>query len=103
MTAHPAIAATCEVAGNSAYWSCSTCGKYFSDAEGATEIAEDSWEIAALGHDWKFINFTWTGSDEDGYTTAVANYECQNDKTHKQTVNAAVTSASTAATCEEDG
>ena len=72
LKAHEAVAATCEEAGSSAYWSCERCGKYFSDAEGATEIAEDSWEIAALGHDWKFIYFTWTGSDEDGYTAAVA-------------------------------
>lgn len=44
-------AATCTEAGNSAYWSCSRCGKFFSDAAGKTEIAKDSWIIAALGHD----------------------------------------------------
>ncbi len=44
-------AATCTEPGNSAYWSCSRCGKFFSDAAGKTEIAKDSWVIAALGHD----------------------------------------------------
>lgn len=51
MTAVAAKAATCTEAGHSAYWSCSRCGKFFSDAAGKTEIAKDSWVIAALGHD----------------------------------------------------
>lgn len=51
MTATAGKAATCTEAGNSAYWSCSRCHKYFSDAAGKTEIAKDSWVIAALGHD----------------------------------------------------
>lgn len=51
MTATAGKAATCTEAGNSAYWSCSRCHKFFSDAAGKTEIAKDSWVIAALGHD----------------------------------------------------
>ena len=51
MTAVAAKAATCTEAGHSAYWSCSRCGKFFSDAAGKTEIAKDSWIINALGHD----------------------------------------------------
>lgn len=51
MTATAGKAATCTEAGNSAYWSCSRCGKFFSDAAGKTEIAKDSWIINALGHD----------------------------------------------------
>ena len=51
MTAVAAKTATCTEAGHSAYWSCSRCGKFFSDAAGKTEIAKDSWVIAALGHD----------------------------------------------------
>lgn len=51
MTATAGKAATCTEPGNSAYWSCSRCGKFFSDAAGKTEIAKDSWVIAALGHD----------------------------------------------------
>jgi hypothetical protein len=56
LTAHPAADATCTEAGNTAYWVCdkgdAPCGKYFSDAEGTTEIEANSWVIAALGHDW---------------------------------------------------
>lgn len=51
MPATAGKAATCTEAGNSAYWSCSRCHKFFSDAAGKTEIAKDSWVIAALGHD----------------------------------------------------
>ena len=50
MTATAGKAATCTEAGNSAYWTCSRCHKFFSDAAGKTEIAKDSWVIAALGH-----------------------------------------------------
>ena len=45
-----ASAPTCAEAGNSEYWSCKRCGKFFSDAEGTTEIAENSWIISATGH-----------------------------------------------------
>ena len=51
LTAVAAKAATCTEAGHSAYWSCSRCGKFFSDDMGKTEIAKDSWIINALGHD----------------------------------------------------
>ena len=36
---HSANGATCTEAGNSAYWECGECHKYFSDADGKTEIA----------------------------------------------------------------
>ena len=51
MTKTDAKAPTCTEAGNSEYYTCSTCGKYFSDAKGENEIAKDSWVIAATGHD----------------------------------------------------
>lgn len=39
--------ATCEVAGNIAYWRCTSCRKYYSDAEGKTEITLADTVIAA--------------------------------------------------------
>lgn len=42
LTHHAATAATTEAAGNSEYWSCAECDKYFSDSQGATEIADKS-------------------------------------------------------------
>ena len=43
-----AVDPTCTAAGNSAYWTCNTCGKYFSDSNGDNEIAADSWIIPKL-------------------------------------------------------
>ena len=37
--------ATDKANGNTAYWSCSVCGKFFSDAACTNEIAKDSWII----------------------------------------------------------
>ena len=45
-----AVSATCDTAGNSAYYTCETCGKHYSDEAGVTEIAENSWVINKLGH-----------------------------------------------------
>ena len=56
LTKTEAKAATCTEAGNNAYWTCSGCGKYFSDEDGTTEIAKDSWVLKALGHDWSNRN-----------------------------------------------
>ncbi|MBR5968476.1 MAG: hypothetical protein IK001_07765, partial [Lachnospiraceae bacterium] len=50
LEATPASTATCTEAGNTAYWTCKTCGKYFSDAEGTNEIEVNSWIIPANGH-----------------------------------------------------
>ena len=50
LTAHEAVAASCTESGNSAYWSCDNCNKYFSDEKGETEIKKDSWIVAATGH-----------------------------------------------------
>ena len=44
--------ATCSDDGNIEYWYCADCGKYFSDAEGNTEIIDKtSVVVAATGHD----------------------------------------------------
>ena len=50
LTKTAAKAATCTAAGNSEYYTCSDCKKYFSDAAGKNEIAKDSWLIKAKGH-----------------------------------------------------
>lgn len=41
-----ALAATCVSVGNIDYWSCSKCGKFFSDAEGNNELAQSATVIA---------------------------------------------------------
>lgn len=43
-----AVDATCETAGNAAYYECGVCGKYYADAQATDEITDPV--IAALGH-----------------------------------------------------
>ena len=49
VTGTPANLPTCIQDGNSAYWFCNRCSKYFSDAAGEHEIEENSWVIPATG------------------------------------------------------
>ena len=77
LTKTPAKAATCTEAGNSEYYTCGTCGKFFSDKDGKNEIAKDSWVIAALGHKMtKTEAVTPTcaaGGNNEYYTCSVCN------------------------------
>lgn len=85
---HDAVEATCTAEGSIEYWSCSKCGKLYSDEAGATEVAQDdivaeiqphyvtiiSKEVAnsaiqvygydATGHwkECKFCGYQYTGS-----------------------------------------
>lgn len=52
LTNVPAKAASCTEDGNTEYYTCSTCGKYYTDDSARTEIAKDSWVIKATGHSW---------------------------------------------------
>ena len=45
LTAVKAKLATAKKAGNTAYWSCADCGKFFSDAKATKEIKKDSWIV----------------------------------------------------------
>ena len=92
--------ATCTEYGNEEYWTCGTCGKYFSDASGDTEIAKDSWIISAINHDWNDAVYTWS---DDG-STCTATRACKHDSAHTETAVAKVTAAQTKApTCTENG
>ncbi|SDB52679.1 Dockerin type I repeat-containing protein, partial [Ruminococcaceae bacterium FB2012] len=64
-TATAAKAATCTTAGNTAYWYCSNCGKYFSDSACTNEITKASTVIKATGHSfgpWKITREPTTTS-----------------------------------------
>ena len=92
--------ATCTADGNEEYWTYETCGKYFSDANGNTEIAEDSWIISAINHNWNDAVYTW---NDDGSTCTAAR-TCKNDKSHTEISKATVTDTQTKApTCTEKG
>lgn len=70
LTKVEAVAATCETAGNSEYYTCD-CGKYFSSADSTTEIAENSWVISATGH--SFSN-EWTYNDTHHWKVATCEH-----------------------------
>ncbi len=54
VTLTPAKAATCTATGNSAYYTCGRCGKFFSDEAATKEIAENSWVLSTIAHDYKW-------------------------------------------------
>ena len=51
-----AKAAACTEAGNEAYWTCSGCGKYFSDENGTNATTVEAETLKKLGHDWSNKN-----------------------------------------------
>jgi uncharacterized repeat protein (TIGR02543 family) len=54
---------TCTEAGREAYWTCSVCGKRFSDAAGTVEVADlATLDISPLGHDF---SGTWMSDETD--------------------------------------
>lgn len=69
----PAVDATCTTNGNTGYYTCKYCHKYFSDAEGQHEIAENSWVIPA--HHF----CTLVGATAETCTTAGSDayYDCE--------------------------
>ena len=79
-----AAEATCTESGNSEYWTCSICGKHYSDKSALSELATDSWVIAALGHDYT-IDYEWAADNSSVTATAV----CARDASHTvtETVN----------------
>ena len=83
MTKTPAQAATCTEPGNSEYYTCGNCGKFFSDADGKNEIAKDSWVIKALGHDF---TGAWVNTDAAGHYHKCSRYDAT-DTVVKHTFN----------------
>jgi uncharacterized repeat protein (TIGR02543 family) len=78
-----AKAADCEHDGNIEYWSCSECGKYFSDKDGKTEIKKSATVTKALGHDWDAgVVTTEPTCDKEGVKTYTCK-RCPETKTEK--------------------
>lgn len=73
MTAHPAVEATCTEAGNSKYYSCDRCHKFFSDEMGLIEMEEGAWIIQG-GHDWDEGKVT---KEATTTSTGIMTYTCK--------------------------
>lgn len=100
MTHTDAVAATCTEPGNSEYWYCSGCDKYFSDEAGTAEILEAQTVIPAKGHTWGTATYTWA----DDYTEVTGTHSCT--VCHESVTAVAKTASSEvtkAPTATEDG
>ena len=50
---YAAVSPTCAKAGNIEYWECTSCGKFYSDANAGTEITKEATALSATGvHEW---------------------------------------------------
>ena len=115
LTKTNAKVATCTEPGNSAYWSCSNCGKFFSDEAGNNEITENSWVISAahtlVKTEAKAATCTEAGSSAYWTCTTCGKYFSDESGKNEIAKDSWVISAghnltktdAKAATCTEDG
>lgn len=80
-----AVAATCEVGGNLAYWYCADCGNYYADKDGKLDstTAYDSNEtflLSALGHDYQGQPYK---SDATGHWQVCKHDGCTQETAHQ--------------------
>ena len=72
LTKTDANPASCTEAGNIDYWTCSTCGKIFSDENAQYEITADATVIAALDHTYDYANANYAWAADHSSCTATA-------------------------------
>ena len=99
------VPATCETTGTKAYWTCSGCGRLFSDSTGTTEI--DAPEvIAKTEHSWDAGTVTTPATCT---SEGVKTYTCLHNSSHTKTETIAKKAhtltavTAVAPTCEVDG
>ena len=105
LTKTAAKAATCTEAGYNEYWTCKTCGKYFSGEKGENAIADlAAWKtgdgkINATGHNYGDITYTWS----DGNTSCTAKKVCSVCKDEVTETVGTTSSVKIPATCTTKG
>lgn len=94
--------ATCTAQGKLAYYTCETCGKIFSDAEGKTEISSADTVIPTTSHNYKDGKCTVCGDTDPNYQepTSPAKDEPAAEDSTKNTKDNAVTKSSTPQTSD---
>lgn len=75
LVAIPQKDASCTENGNTAYWTCALCGRYFSDENGKAEIPTGSWILPATGHTFykEPVAYVQPDAQKNGSVT----YQCQ--------------------------
>ena len=80
-----AVAATCEVGGNLAYWYCADCGNYYADKDGKLDsttasATNASFLLSALGHDYQGQPYK---SDATGHWQVCKHDGCTQETAHE--------------------
>ena len=80
-----AVAPTCEVGGNLAYWYCADCGNYYADKDGkldstAAFATNASFLLSALGHDYQGQPYK---SDATGHWQVCKHDGCTQETAHQ--------------------
>lgn len=75
LVAIPKKDAGCTENGNTAYWKCALCDRYFSDENGTTELPTGSWILPATGHTFykEPVAYVQPDAQKNGSVT----YQCQ--------------------------
>ena len=75
LVAIPQKDAGCTENGNTAYWKCALCERYFSDENGTTELPTGSWILPATGHTFykEPVSYVQPDAKKNGSVT----YQCQ--------------------------
>lgn len=94
--------ATCTAQGKLAYYTCETCGKIFSDAEGKTEISSADTVIPTTSHNYKDGKCTVCGDTDPNYQepTSPAKDEPAAEDSTKNTKDKSATKSSTPQTSD---
>lgn len=102
MTLIPQKNTSCTVEGKEAYYICETCGKYFSDAEGKTEISLADTVIPTTSHNYKDGKCTVCGDTDPNYQepTSPTKDEPATEDSTKNTKDNTVTKSSTPQTSD---
>lgn len=96
-----AVEATCTKDGNSAFWHCAECDKYFSDEAGKNEITLESTRIPALGHAYAEPEWTWNETSSAQAVFSCTRSGCEHRRT--ETDEAPASKEISPAGCEEEG
>ncbi len=84
--------ATEKATGNKAYWTCSGCGKYFSDSKGTKQIKKNSWVILAKGKNFTYSKYSgkYKVTSSGAKNPTVRYIGCTNSKATSVTIPATV-------------
>lgn len=105
MTHHDSVSSTCLVQGNIEYYSCSTCGKFFADENGETELTAEQTKRALAAHTpataVKENEVAATCTTAGSYDSVVYCSVCE-EEISRETVNVPATGHKPAAAVEEN-